>query len=125
MTILQNHAEVPVSRARALVAIPSAARQNALVACFNANWLHKKGGAWHGLPDSKSVSGVTVADLAREGMLTLTTNRRFGSAQLTERGMLFARTLVEGTTAETATHKGPPCYGSSLERLSSLLLRPW
>jgi hypothetical protein len=37
---------------------------------------------------------MTTADLARDGMLTVTTNHRFGSAQLTERGNWFARTLL-------------------------------
>ena len=79
---------------RALIAILSTAKRNALVACFNASGLHKKGGAWHGPADGKPVSGVTVADLARDGMLTVTTEHRLGSARLTERGNWFARTLL-------------------------------
>ena len=70
---------------RAPIAILSPAKRNALVACFNAGGLHKRDGAWHGPPDGKPVSGMTTADLARDGMLTVTTNHRFGSAQLTER----------------------------------------
>jgi hypothetical protein len=43
---------------------------------------------------------MTTADLARDGMLTVTTNHRFGSARLTERGNWFARTLLcQGTIA--------------------------
>ena len=79
---------------RAHVAILSPAKRNALIACFHASALNKKDGAWHGLPDSKRTSGVTVADLARDGMLTLTTDRREASARLTERGNWFARTLL-------------------------------
>jgi len=79
---------------RALVAILSPAKRNALIACFNASALNKKDGAWHGLPDGKRTSGITVADLARDGMLTLTTDRRVASARLTERGNWFARTLL-------------------------------
>jgi hypothetical protein len=79
---------------RAPIAILSPAKRNALVACFNAGGLHKKDGAWHGPPGGKPVSGMTTADLARDGMLTVTTNHRFGSAQLTERGNWFARTLL-------------------------------
>jgi hypothetical protein len=101
MTLLQNDAAAPASRSRALVAVLSAAKQNALVACFNASGLRKKEGSWHGAPDSKTVSGVTVADLARDGMLTLTSDRRLISAQLTERGIWFARTLLEEATATT------------------------
>jgi hypothetical protein len=79
---------------RAPVAVLSAARRNALIACFNAGELTKKNGAWHGLPDGQPTSGVTVADLARDGMLTLTTDGRMVSARLTEQGHWFARTLL-------------------------------
>jgi hypothetical protein len=82
------------SEPRALVAILSTAKRNALVACFNASGLHKKDGAWHGPAEGKPVSGVTVADLARDGMLILSTDHRLGSARLTERGNWFARTLL-------------------------------
>jgi hypothetical protein len=109
MTILQGNtgessgrneliATLPSSRLpgepRALVAILSAAKRDALIACFNASGLTKKAGAWHGLPDDKPASGVTVADLTRDGMLTLTADRRGGSARMTDRGNWFARTLL-------------------------------
>ncbi|HEY6258374.1 MAG TPA: hypothetical protein VIY51_21535 [Xanthobacteraceae bacterium] len=85
---------------RARVAALSAAKRHALVACFNASGLYKKSGAWHGVPDGKPISGVTVADLARDGMLTLSTDHRLGSARLTERGNCFARTLLDDATAK-------------------------
>jgi hypothetical protein len=85
---------------RALVAILSTAKRNALVACFNGSGLRKKDGAWHGPADGKPVSGVTVADLARDGMLTLTTDHRLCSARLTERGNWFARTLLRDATKD-------------------------
>src|SRR5262249_23591245 len=93
MTTLQDTAVGPASQdePRAPIAILSPAKRNALVACFNAGGLHKKDGAWHGLPGGKPVSGMTTADLARDGMLTVTTNHRFGSARLTERGRCFVR----------------------------------
>ena len=109
MTILQDHAgeaggrndptsTVPSPRLprepRALVAILSAAKRSALIACFNAGALMKKNGAWHGLPDDKPTSGVTIADLARDGMLTLRTDSRVVSARLTDQGNWFARTLL-------------------------------
>jgi hypothetical protein len=87
---------------RAPIAILSSAKRNALVACFNAGELHKKDGAWHGPPGGKPVSGITTADLARDGMLTVTRNDRIGSARLTERGNWFARTLLcNGTAAKS------------------------
>ncbi len=91
---------LPPSEPRALIAILSAAKRNALLACLTANGLHKKAGAWHGPADGKPVSGVTVADLARDGMLTLTTDHRLASARLTERGSWFARTLVRDEAAK-------------------------
>src|SRR5215475_5723858 len=98
------------SEARAPIAILSPAKRNALVACFNAGGLHKKDGAWHGPPGGKPVSGMTTADLARDGMLTVTTNHRFGSAQLTERGKWFARTLLcQGTTANPESIRFRSC----------------
>ena len=83
-----------VDEPRARIEILSLAKRNALVACFKANELRKKDGAWHGSPDGKPVSGMTIADLARDGMLTVTTNYRLGSARLTERGNWFARSLL-------------------------------
>jgi hypothetical protein len=93
--MIQDRAGAPVSRPCALIAVLSAAKRNALLACFTASALQKKDGAWHGVPDGKPVSGVTVADLARDGMLTLSTDHRLSSARLTERGNWFARTLLE------------------------------
>jgi hypothetical protein len=86
--------------ARALVAILSTAKRNALLACLNGNGLYKKNGAWHGRPHERPVSGVTVADLARDGMFTLTTDHRLCSARLTERGNWFARTLFHDAAKE-------------------------
>jgi hypothetical protein len=79
---------------RAQIAILSTAKRNALLTCVDAGGLHKKDGAWHGAPGGKPVSGVTVADLARDGMLTLTTDHGHALARLTERGNWFARTLL-------------------------------
>jgi hypothetical protein len=96
------------SEPRAPIAILSPAKRNALVACFNAGGLHKKDGAWHGPPGGKPVSGMTTADLARDGMLTVTT--QFGSARLTERGNWFARTLLcQGTTANSESVRVGSC----------------
>ena len=98
------------SEPRAPIAILSPAKRNALVACFNAGGLQKKDGAWHGLLGGKLVSGMTTADLTRDGMLTVTTNHRFGSAQLTERGNWFARTLLcQGTTANSESVRFRSC----------------
>jgi hypothetical protein len=83
------------SQPRAPIASLSAAKRRALLTCLNASGLRKKAGAWHGAENAKPISGVTVADLARDGMLTLIWEHRLCSAQLTERGIWFAQTLLD------------------------------
>jgi len=84
----------------------SPSKKSALVACFNAGGLNKKDGAWHGVLGGKPISGITTADLARDGMLTVTTKHRNGSARLTERGSWFARTLL--SNGRPALSNGSP-----------------
>ena len=59
--------------------------------------MHKRYGVWvseaAGTGD-KPVSGMTVADLSRDGMFTLTVLGKSASAQLTTRGSWFARTAA-------------------------------
>jgi hypothetical protein len=88
LALAPNEAPAPIAQL-------SVAKRNALVACIKAGGLYKKAGAWHGPCDGRPLSGITIADLARDGMLTVTTNNRLGSAQLTERGNWFARTLLQ------------------------------
>jgi hypothetical protein len=83
---------------QAPIADLSPSKRHALVSCFNAGGLNKKDGAWHGSPGGKPISGITTADLARDGMLTLKVQQRTGSARLTERGNWFARTLLSDGT---------------------------
>ena len=79
---------------RAPIAFLTDSKRNALVVCFNSGGLEKKDGAWHGTPGGKPVSGITTADLARDGLMTVATKNRNGSARLTDRGDWFARTLL-------------------------------
>jgi len=58
----------------------SSAQRNALIACIDAGGLYKQAGAWHGPFGGKPLAGVTIANLARDEMLTVTTNHRLGSA---------------------------------------------
>jgi hypothetical protein len=90
------------NEAPAPIADLSLAKRSALVACLNAYGLYRKAGAWHGSCESKRLSGVTIADLRRDGLLLVTKTDRFASAQLTARGVWFARTLLddEGTRIE-------------------------
>jgi len=110
MTTLQNNVAESISRSESIspaslsvlatgerpapISCLSPSKKNALVACFNAGGLAKKDGAWHGAPGGKPISGITTADLARDGMLIVITKHRNGSARLTERGNWFARTLL-------------------------------
>ena len=83
---------------RAPVSILTLAQRTALLACLNGGGrLYKQRGVWTSLlPDrcAKGVAGVTVADLSRDGMLSLTIQGRHASAQLTTRGSWFARTAA-------------------------------
>ena len=88
---------------QAPIAELSPSKKRALVSCFNAGGLNKKDGAWHGPQGGKPISGITTADLARDGMLTRTVQHRNGSARLTERGNWFARTLLSDGTPLTRT----------------------
>lgn len=85
---------VAPTEGQAPIAELSPSKRHALVSCFNAGGLNKKDGAWHGPQGGKPISGITTADLARDGMLTRTVQHRNGSARLTERGNWFARTLL-------------------------------
>jgi hypothetical protein len=82
---------------RSLVApiLLSLAKRTALIECFNNNRPHKSRGHWCGTPNGMHISGMTVADLARDGMFTVTTNRLEASARLTKRGQWLAQALVE------------------------------
>ena len=61
---------------RAPTAILSSAKRAALIACLNGGSLHKRGGVWT-VPNASDnpISGATVADLGRDGMLTLSVLR--------------------------------------------------
>lgn len=82
---------------RAPTAILSSAKLAALTACLNSGMLYKRSGVWtapSARTSDKPISGVTVADLGRDGMLTLTMLRGGASARLTTRGSWFARTAM-------------------------------
>jgi hypothetical protein len=71
----------------------SAAQRIALTTCFASKGLRKKDGAWRGEGDTR-ISGIVVADLAREGSLTV--NKPLGLAELTERGLGQVKALLVG-----------------------------
>ncbi|MGB7097592.1 MAG: hypothetical protein WBD95_02330 [Xanthobacteraceae bacterium] len=83
------------NKRRAPVTILSPTKRTAIIECFSKNGLHKRNGYWYGTPEGKHISGVTVADLARDGVFSVEKNLPHGSALLTERGQWFARTLID------------------------------
>jgi hypothetical protein len=84
--------------ARAPTANLSPTKRAALLACVKGDGtLHKRMGVWKS-PAAQSgerpIYGVTVADLARDGMVTVTVAGKHAIAALTPRGSWFARTAA-------------------------------
>jgi hypothetical protein len=82
---------------RAPTAILSSAKRTALIACLNGGSLRRRCGIWTAPSASvgdKPISGATVADLGRDGMLTLSVLHGSACARLTARGNWFAQTVA-------------------------------
>ena len=83
---------------RAPTANLSPTKRAALIACVKGDGtLHKCMGVWKSPAaqgGERPVFGVTVADLARDGMVTLTVAGKHAVASLTPRGSWFARTAA-------------------------------
>ena len=83
---------------RAPISILTPAKRAALIACLiGGGTLHKQRGVWTPASDGpcdKHIAGITVADLSRDGMLTISMLSKHASAQLTTRGSWFARTAA-------------------------------
>jgi hypothetical protein len=86
------------------IAILSDAKRAALIAFLSGDGtLHKSRGVWTAQPAracDRRIYGMTIADLARDGMLTVTVSRKSASAQLTPRGRWFARSLAAQMSAD-------------------------
>ena len=95
------------------VAVLSSAKRAALIACLNGGSLHRRCGVWIvpcACTGEKPISGVTVADLGRDGMLTLTMLRGSASARLTARGNWFARTVATELAERAASPFRRNCF---------------
>ena len=83
---------------RAPTANLSPTKRAALIACVKGDGtLHKCMGVWKSPAaqgGERPVFGVTVADLARDGMVTVTVAGKHAVASLTPRGSWFARTAA-------------------------------
>jgi hypothetical protein len=87
-----------LSEARALVSLLSTTDRMALIECLKNAALQKREGFWHGSPGCKPISGNTIANLSRDGLLAVSKNHRYGSARLTERGKWFAQRCSRAPT---------------------------
>jgi hypothetical protein len=80
------------------IVILSAAKRAALIAFLHGDGvLHKSRGVWTASPArtcGARIYGMTIADLARDGMLTVTVIGKGASARLTPHGTWFARSLA-------------------------------
>jgi hypothetical protein len=116
-SLSESSCAVPVSllapdERRAPVGALSVAKRAALLACLNGGSLHRRRGVWSA-PSAdvcdKPICGVTVADLGRDGMLTLGKRDGTAVAQLTEHGSWFARTaateMAEGLDCHQSNHR--------------------
>jgi hypothetical protein len=76
----------------------SSTKRKALIACWQGGGiLYKRSGTWtssHTGVHADRISGVTVADRSRDGLLTITTFHKHASAHLTPRGIWFAEELL-------------------------------
>jgi hypothetical protein len=72
---------------RAPIAVLTGAQRKALMVCLEAGTIHRYGG-------EARISGITVADLARDGLLSIDAVGKTRTARLTMRGSWFARTVA-------------------------------
>ena len=82
---------------RAPIAILTPAQRKALIVCLEAGTIHRQRGAWAPAGTTTSeprISGITVADLARDGLMAIEAVGKSRSARLTMRGSWFARTVA-------------------------------
>jgi hypothetical protein len=82
---------------RAPVAILTLAQRKALLVCLEAGTIQRHAGAWGPVACNGTeprISGITVADLARDGLLIIEAMGKSRSARLTMRGNWFARTVA-------------------------------
>jgi hypothetical protein len=95
--LLSTAAGLASNEPRAPIAILTPAQRKALLVCLEAGTIHRQAGAW--APASCNgteprISGITVADLARDGLLIIDAVGKSRSARLTMRGSWFARTVA-------------------------------
>ena len=76
-------------------ALLSTPKRDALVACLADGRLRKQRGVWTSVSNAhRRIASITVANLVRDGMLTVRMCGRRGVVHLTVRGSWFARTIA-------------------------------
>jgi hypothetical protein len=86
---------------RAPTALLSMAKRAALIACLKDGTLCKQRGVWMPPSDADGrIASTTIADLARDGMLTLSICGRRGVAHLTVRGRWYAKTIASALSSQ-------------------------
>src|SRR5436305_14483344 len=87
----------------------SPTKRRALAICFEGDgMLHKRSGAWTSAcagSRQERIHGTTVADLSRDGLLTITVADKQASARLTARGIWFARAAAHDAAAAGTLRK--------------------
>jgi hypothetical protein len=82
----------------------SPTKRRALIACFQGGGtLYKRSGTWTSSNTgvhADRILGITVADLSRDGLITITTFHKQASASLTPRGIWFAEELINSLTGD-------------------------
>jgi hypothetical protein len=73
--------------------ILSQTQRTALAECGKTGRLYKHHGVWRGSSAGTAINGNTIANLARDGYLTVTKNGILASAILTARGGRLAQRL--------------------------------
>jgi hypothetical protein len=90
----------PLER-RAPIAELTPTKQKALIACLQGGGvLYKHSGVWSPSPESVGkhrIYGITVADLSRDGLLSIGVVDRCSTARLTTRGSWFARAAASSS----------------------------
>ena len=108
---------------RAPIAELSPIKRRALVICFEGDgMLHKCSGAWTSAcagAHQERIHGITVADLSRDGLLTITVANKQASARLTARGIWFAQMAAHDLAAAGTLYKDGLSNQVAEERSSS------
>jgi len=81
--------------------ILSPTEQTALAECGKTGGLYKQDGVWRGSSVGPAINGNTIANLARDGLLTIEKNGLVGSATLTDKGEWFSRAAAGRIYDET------------------------